>query len=129
MNSEKERKELLKLDKIAEKKLPAHYLLIVMIVLTIIYVVDEITSNMNAAMQPYILFDLFNIGSRNVNSEEYRHAINTVQPISVASNFLLIITPFYKALSDKYGRRVFLMINTIGMGIGMLVVMTSAGVF
>lgn len=129
MNSEKEKKELLKLDKIAEKKLPAHYLLIVMIVLTIIYVVDEITSNMNAAMQPYILFDLFNIGSRNVNSEEYRHAINTVQPISVASNFLLIITPFYKALSDKYGRRVFLMINTIGMGIGMLVVMTSAGVF
>ena len=58
---EKEKKELAKLDKIAAKPLPLHYLGIIMVVLTIIYVVDEITSNMNAAMQPYVLFDLFNI--------------------------------------------------------------------
>ena len=100
----------------------------VMTVLTIIYIVDEITSNMNAAMQPYILFDLFHITSRDVNSDAYRSAINTVAPISLFSNFLLIVTPFYKALSDKYGRRLFLMINTVGMGIGMLIVMLSGNV-
>ncbi|MCR5320310.1 MAG: hypothetical protein K6E48_03790, partial [Lachnospiraceae bacterium] len=104
------------------------YLALVMVVLTIIYIVDEITSNINSAMQPYILFDLFHIASRDVNSPEYKSAINVVGPLSLISNLFLIISPFYKALSDKYGRRIFLMINTVGMGLGMLIVMTSNSV-
>ena len=124
----RERKELDRLNRIANAPKTAHYLLFVMIVLTIIYIVDEITSNINSAIQPYALFDLFHIASRDVNSPEYARAINTVAPISLASNFLLIVTPFYKALSDRYGRRLFLMLNTIGMGFGMLIVMTSNSV-
>lgn len=124
----REQKELARLDREAARPQFAHYLLFVMIVLTVIYIVDEITSNMNAAMQPYVLFDLFSITSRSVNSPEYTGAINTVAPWQVASNLFLIISPFYKALSDKYGRRLFLMINTIGMGVGMLIVMTSQSV-
>ena len=103
----------------------AYYLLFAMIVLTVIYMVDEITSNVNAAMQPYALFDLFRIASRDVSSPEYTNAINTVEPWALVSNLFLIVTPFYKALSDRYGRRLFLMINTVGMGVGMLIVMTS----
>ncbi|MCR4673840.1 MAG: MFS transporter [Lachnospiraceae bacterium] len=125
---EKEKKELERLNKQAAFHVTAGYLGFAMVVLTIIYVVDEITSNMNAAMQPYILFELFNITSRDVNSLEYKNAINVVAPLQVASTFLLVVTPFYKALSDKYGRRIFLMINTVGMGLGMCVVMTAPNV-
>ena len=121
----KERRELERLDRAAARPRGAYYLLFVMVVLTVIYVVDEITSNVNASMQPYVLFDLFSIGSRSVDAPEYKNAINTVAPWQVASNLFLIISPFYKALSDKYGRRVFLMINTVGMGAGMLIVMTA----
>ena len=127
-NREKEQKELARLNLEAARPKGAYYLLLAMIVLTVIYIVDEITSNMNSAMQPYVLFDLFSIGSRSVSGPEYKAAINTVAPWTVASNLFLIITPFYKALSDKYGRRVFLMINTVGMGLGMLIVMTSRSV-
>ena len=121
----REQRELMRLNKAANRPKSAYYLLFAMIVLTVIYIVDEITSNMNSAMQPYALFDLFSITSRNVNSPEYKAAINVVAPWSVASNLFLIVSPFYKALSDRYGRRLFLMINTIGMGLGMLIVMTS----
>ena len=124
----REQRQLARLRKQAAFPKGGLYLLFVMIVLTIVYIVDEITSNVNAAMQPYVLFDLFRIGSRDVNAPEYKTAINTVAPWQVASNLFLIISPFYKALSDKYGRRVFLMINTIGMGVGMLIVMTSQSV-
>jgi len=124
-NAIREQRELARLNKAAQRHKGAHYLLFAMIVLTIIYIVDEITSNMNSAMQPYALFDLFRIASRDVNGPEYKAAINVVAPWSVASNLFLIISPFYKALSDRYGRRLFLMINTIGMGLGMLIVMTS----
>ncbi|MBQ9611001.1 MAG: MFS transporter [Lachnospiraceae bacterium] len=125
---EKEVKELALLNREAARPKPAHYMMFIMVVLTIIYIVDEITSNMNGAMQPYALFDLFHITSRDVNSPEYARAIDTVAPLTLASNFLLIITPFYKALSDRYGRRLFLTLNTIGMGVGMCVVMTSNSV-
>lgn len=121
----REQRELARLEREAQRPVGTYFLLFAMVVLTVIYIVDEITSNMNAAMQPYALFDLFNIASRNVNTPEYKAAINTVAPWSVASNLFLIITPFYKALSDRYGRRLFLMINTVGMGVGMLIVMTS----
>jgi MFS family permease len=121
----REQRELERLQREAQRPKGARYLLFAMIVLTIIYIVDEITSNVNAAMQPYALFDLFGIASRNVNGPEYKAAINTVAPWQVASNLFLIISPFYKALSDRYGRRLFLMINTVGMGVGMLIVMTS----
>ena len=124
----REQRELLRLNREAQRPRGALYLLFVMIVLTIIYIVDEITSNMNSSMQPYALFDLFKIASRDVNSEAYKGAINTVAPWSTAANLFLIITPFYKALSDRYGRRLFLMINTVGMGVGMLIVMTAHSV-
>lgn len=126
--NEKEQRQLAKLQAESVRRKPIHYIGLAMIVLTIIYIVDEITSNMNSAMQPYVLFDLFNITSRNVNSQEYTNAFNVVAPIQVFSNFLLIITPFYKALSDKYGRKLFLMLNTIGMGLGMCIVMTAQNV-
>ncbi len=129
MNQEKafarEQRELLRLNREAQRPKGAYYLLFAMIVLTIIYIVDEITSNVNTAMQPYALFDLFHIASRDVNTPEYTRALNTVEPWALASNLFLIITPFYKALSDRFGRRLFLMINTVGMGVGMLIVMTS----
>ena len=128
MTAEKEKRQLQKLTAEANRHKPLHYIGFAMVVLTIIYIVDEITSNMNSAMQPYVLFDLFGITSRNVNSQEYKSAFNVVAPVQVFSNLLLIITPFYKALSDKYGRRLFLMINTIGMGVGMCIVMTAQNV-
>ena len=130
MNKEKafarEQRELVRLNREAQRKKGVAYLIFAMIVLTVIYIVDEITSNVNTAMQPYALFDLFGITSRNVASPEYKNAINTVAPWSVASNLFLIVTPFYKSLSDRFGRRLFLMINTIGMGVGMLIVIHPA---
>jgi MFS family permease len=127
-NYVREQRELLRLNREAARPKGVYYLLFAMIVLTVIYIVDEITSNVNTAMQPYALFDLFGITTRNVNTPEYTKALNTVAPWQVASNLFLIISPFYKALSDRFGRRLFLMINTVGMGVGMLIVMTSQSV-
>ena len=126
--NDKHSRELSRLRDQVDRPKPAQYLLIAMVVLTVIYVVDEITSNINSAMQPYVLFDLFNITTRDVTSVNYISAINKVAPWTVASNLFLIVSPFYKALSDRFGRRLFLMINTVGMGIGMLIVMTSHSV-
>ena len=67
-NKEKELRQLSKLQAEKKKKKPLHYIGFAMVVLTIIYIVDEITSNMNSAMQPYVLFDLFGITSRKCST-------------------------------------------------------------
>ncbi len=121
----KEAKELQKWERVQAKPLPAHYFGILIVVLTVIYIVDEISSNINSAMQSSIIFDFFNITSRDVNDPAYAQAINTMTITSILSVVFLFVAPFYKSLSDIYGRRLFLMINTCVMGIGMLIIMIA----
>lgn len=121
----KEAKELQKWERVKAKPLPAHYFGILIVVITIIYIVDEITSNINSAMQSSIIFDFFNITSRDVNDPAYKSAINTMAITGVFSLVFLFAAPFYKSLSDIYGRRLFLMINTCVFGVGMFIIMIA----
>ncbi|MBR0461288.1 MAG: MFS transporter [Erysipelotrichaceae bacterium] len=98
-----------------------HYFLGLMIVLTIIYIVDEISSNMNSSMQPYVLIDLFKVPGGNVLSPEYAKAVSTATLLSIPGYCFMFLNPFYKALADKWGRKLFLIVNTTVMGLGLLV--------
>ncbi len=96
----------------------------IMLILTIIYVVDEITSNINL-MRPYMIFDLFRIPNADAASAEYATAVSKMAVTSIPTYLFMILMPFYKAFSDKYGRKMFLVINTVGMGLGMLLCMVA----
>ena len=54
-----------------------HYFLKLIIVLAVIYIVDEISSNMNSSMQPYVLIDMFKVPGGNVLAPEYARAVST----------------------------------------------------
>lgn len=101
------------------------YLIILMIMIAVIYIVDEVSTNINTSMQSSIIFDLFNITSKDVSSPVYVGAINQIGTLNVATYVFMIALPFYKSLADKFGRARFLIINTLLMGLGMLVVMFS----
>ena len=96
----------------------------IMLILTVIYVVDEITSNINL-MRPYMIFDLFRIPNADAASDEYATAVSKMAVTSIPTYLFMILMPFYKAFSDKYGRKLFLVINTVGMGLGMLLCMVA----
>ena len=104
-----------------QKPVGKSYFLGLMIVLTIIYIVDEIASNMNSSMQPYVLIDLFKIPGGNVLSDEYAKAVAAATLYSVPGYCFMFLNPFYKALADRWGRKPFLIINTTIMGLGLLV--------
>lgn len=97
---------------------------LIMVILTIIYVVDEITSNINL-MRPYMIFDLFKIPNADAASQEYSNAISKMSIATIPTYFITIFLPIYKTFSDKFGRKIFLVINTIGMGLGMLICMCA----
>lgn len=121
----REAKELAKWERIRSKPQTKYYFPVLMLVIGVIYIMDEITSNINSSMQSSIIFDFFNITSRNVNDPAYSAAINQMAITSLFALAFMFLAPFYKSLSDRYGRRLFLMINTCVFGVGMFIIMVA----
>ena len=122
---EKERRELEKLEKAEAFHSHKHYFLILIIVLSIVYIVDELASSVRGIVEVQTIRDLFNVV---YPSSDYDKASATLGFVTMAGYMSYLISPFYKSLADKWGRKPFLIINTLGMGVGMLVCIISKSV-
>lgn len=111
----REARELEKRRKELGKKNPKGYLWYLLVVLSIVYIVDEITSAMGSSMQSEVVTDFFVKGM----GMEYNTGLAAFTAMGAPVYSVMMLMPFYKSLADKYGRKLFLVINTIGMGIGM----------
>ncbi len=101
------------------------YFVELVIMLTIIYIVDELASNMNSTMQPYMIYDLFKIPGASALTEEYSAAVGTMTLLTLPNYLIMLLSPFYKSLADKFGRKMFLIINTAVMGLGLGICMIA----
>ena len=122
---DKERKEIARLEKASALHQHKHYFLFLIIILSVIYIVDELTSSVRGVVETYTICDLFNT---TFGSTEYNMASGTLGLVTTAAYLIYLVSPFYKSLADKYGRRLFLIINTLGMGVGMLVCIISRSI-
>ncbi len=118
----REQREIAKLEKAEKFHNAKNYFIILIIVLTIVYIVDELASNVRGTVSSFTICDLFHT---TFGSPEYDKASGTLDLVTMAGYLIYLISPFYKSLADKYGRRLFLIINTLGMGVGMLVSIIS----
>ena len=98
----KEQKEIAKLEKAQKFHNAKNYFIILVIVLTIVYIVDELTSNVRGTVSSFTICDLFNT---TFGSPEYDKASGTLDLVTMAGYLIYLISPFYKSLADKYGRR------------------------
>lgn len=122
---EKEAKELQKWKKVQKKKPLKNYFLILLFVITITYVVDELTSNINGTIKTDVIRFFYNIIGADVNSDEFNAASGNFFLLSLLLYSGVLLAPFYKSLADKFGRRIFLAINTLGMALGMAICMIA----
>lgn len=123
---EKEARELTRLKKIKAGPTMVHGFWFLLVILTVIYIADEISSNVNGVMKPYMIFDLFRIPNADTTAQEYGSAISVMAIATIPTYILTAINPLYRTLADRFGRKIFLFINTLGMGLGMLICMTAA---
>ena len=124
-NKEKELKEIARLEKDSVFHGHEHYFAILIVVLTIVYIVDELASNVRGAVDSFTICDLFNT---TFGTPEFDKASGTLGLVTTGCYLIYLVSPFYKSLADKFGRRIFLIINTLGMGVGMLVAIISHNV-
>ncbi len=118
----REAKELARCQKELSRKKPKGYLWYLLVILSIVYIVDEITSAMGSAMQSEVVTEFFVLGK----GMEFNNGLAAFTAMSAPLYMMMILMPFYKSLADKYGRKLFLVLNTVGMGIGLGICMGAA---
>lgn len=128
LTPEKQAKLLLKREKEIkkwerEKARPKRnlYFIYLVLIITLIYATDEIASQIGTLMKTEIANDLLhNFGESSVGL------------LDILS---ILVVPFqavgllYRPLADRWGRKLFLIINTFGMSIAMLVIFLSNNIF
>ncbi len=120
---QREQKELLRRRKELDRPSPKGYLVYLLVVLSIVYIVDEITSAMGSSMQSEVVTDFFVKGM----DMEYNTGLAAFTAMGAPVYSVMILMPFYKSLADTYGRKLFLVLNTIGMGVGLGICMAANG--
>lgn len=97
------------------------YLASLIFVLTLIYATDEIASQIGTLMKTEIANDLLaSFGNSSVG------VMDMIGMVVVPFQILGLV---YRPLADKWGRKVFLIINTFGMSIALLVIFLSRNLF
>jgi MFS family permease len=90
------------------------YFWYLMLVLTLIYIIDEVTTNSVTQVEDGLIASFF----PNTDLQTAEGYINLLSTAAIA---LMILSCFYKPLADRYGRKIFLFINTLGMAGAMFV--------
>lgn len=123
--AQQEQKELFRLQKEKARPKRPTYLFYLILVLCLIYIVDEVGTSLHNGMVNEINLEFF-VNGMGLTKNEGNHYLSLMETLS---NALLVIGFFYKTLADRYGRKPFLIINTLGMALGLLLCLWSAGLW
>ncbi len=117
MTLTKREKEIRKWEKEKMRPKKNMYIIYLIFIISLIYATDEIASQIGTLMKTEIANDLFS-----------KFGESSVGLLDILS---ILVVPFqalgllYRPLADRWGRKKFLIINTFGMSIAMLVIFLS----
>lgn len=111
---DKETKEIRRLEREQAKPKRHAYLSYLLLICCVVYIADEIASQIGTQMQSVLAQAIF----APVFGADM--AVARMSAFGVLSQIGTIVAFLYKPLSDRYGRKPFLVINTLGMGLGLL---------
>ena len=119
--TQKEHREPDRAGKSLDKIRMPGYMAYLLTILSMVYIVDEIASNINSALQSDMVTQFYVNGM----GMEFNTGLAAYSAMTAPLYACMLITPFYKSLADRYGRKLFLALNTFGMGLGMLICMLA----
>ena len=121
----REKSQLTRLKKTQSKGNAKWYFLVLVCLIAIVNILDEVTSNLTVTVQSSFITEFFvdNPFMGRFYTQQEGLALHSM--IGVVTYVFGIITPFYKALADKWGRKPLFVISTLGMALGLLVIYLS----
>lgn len=119
---EQKQKEIARWEKEQAKPKGPGYMAYFLLIVSVIYLADEVVTQMGSQMQSVIASMIF---APVVGAEFAVARMNAFGMVSIISGGLALL---YKPLCDRYGRRPFLIINTLGMGLGTILVSLATNI-
>ena len=110
-------KEILRWERERQKPKRSGYFAWLVFVICLIYMTDEIASQIGTLMKTEIANDLL--------AKFGESSVGMLDLVSMVVVPFQIVCMFYKPLADKWGRKRFLVINTFGMSIALLLIFLS----
>lgn len=120
-----EEKQLASLRKKEAKGTSGAYFIILLFIIAFVNIIDEVTSNLSVSVQSSFVTEFFVNRPFLGKLYTFEEGLSLHTSVSVISYVLGIITPFYKALADKWGRKPLFAISTLGMSVGLLIIYFS----
>ncbi len=117
-----EAREFARLEREMQKPKGPLYLIYFIIVISVIYIADEVTTQIGTQMQYVIASEVF----APIVGKDF--AVARMSALGMVSLIASGLAYLYKPLSDRYGRKIFLVINTLGMGLGLVLVGISTNI-
>ena len=106
--------KLLKLKNKVGKPKSAIYFPLLMLIIVCVHMLDEICGIINNDMQSAVVKEFL-----VTPDKPYNEALSQFGALTTICGAFTIIAPFYKTLADRFGRKPFFFINTVGMALGL----------
>ncbi len=119
-----EQKQITRLKKMQNSG-SSKYFFILLMLIAIVNILDEVTSNLTVTVQSSFITEFFVNNPFMGKFYTYEDGLALHSGIGVFTYVLGLFTPFYKALADKWGRKPLFAISTLGMATGLLVINLS----
>ena len=122
----KEARQLEKLRKTERRGNSSKYFLVLLMLIAIVNILDEVTSNLTVTVQSSFVTEFFVNNPFMGKYYSYEEGLAFHSGIGVFTYVFGLFTPFYKALADKLGRKPLFVMSTLGMALGLLIIYLSS---
>ena len=116
-------KKLAQLERQKNKTKSKNYFLLMCLIIVLVHIIDEITTNVGNMVQSSVVTEFFVINQ----GMTYAEGLASMTILSVVVLLFNLISPFYKSLADRFGRKIFIVINVLGMSLGLTLCYLSKG--
>ncbi len=121
-----ENREIERFKKMQSRSSGSKYFLVLLVLIAIVNILDEVTSNLTVTVQSSFVTEFFVNNPFMGKYYTYEDGLAFHSGIGVFTYVLGLFTPFYKALADKWGRKPLFVLSTLGMALGLLVIHLSS---
>ena len=122
-------KELAKLREMKARKKGKYYFAVLIVLILLVDIIDNITTNATGSVTSAFIKEFFIDGHLFGNTYDLNSGLALHNTINLAGYIIGLLTPFYKAQADRYGRKPLFVISTLGMTLGLLIVYFSKSYF
>lgn len=118
----REEKQLVKLNGVKAAGRYRGYIVVVLLLIMLVDILDNFTTNVTGNITSCFINEFFVQGQVFGKSYDYEAGLSLHNTISLIGYVIALLSPFYKALGDKYGRKPLFVISSAGMALGLLII-------